>query len=716
MSDLLVRNLKGARFSIRSTSRTRQNQTWIPPDQSIEVAGRAIQGMVYISKIKNHNSIDEGFSNSVINIGLSIDKKSPYPPQQALEYHHYIRYERMLPSQRATYLDWLAGSRAETHYNEAYIRLYFYGLEHRFFLDPPSDEEGWIIIHEVERLIKVYTGVNGFSHAVREMTKFLEAAYGLIQPPEKIQPRFVPGDRLLPFDVSVGLAYQMERHKSLSADWVLSWYASHPRTNNLQMVAKRALPEFRVLFDQMFVGPIEWKYYVQPHAFDVSLFYQSGSSEFFGTVETPFDDMNGIEFDYYMDDLIESIVDDATSEMRRYSQFIGKDSMGRNSFEAYLLLPITIQSDFPIPAFEPLKKWCLNIIEKHGGQTTVDEILAQVFRVPSTRKNWRQLRDAEHVLSRISIGMVPFFYYELRTPQLGEPVFLTKMTMKVGDRIMDSEEYLLGMISVKIGAFIALSDGPFSEQEKEVLDVLIRSEITNQAEKKRIQIYLKWLERVPPTLPECRKLIKDVDEILHPRLRITALCMASIDGGTNPVKMKALKSLYRALQLPTDSIYSDLHDVATSGSIETIMSSLKVSEFPSSQNEQDVSIDQDQVASLMKETSQVSEILGQIFDEQDTQEGQDSKSTLDGLDAECSAFLYKLIERPIWSESDFHELAKQFQVMQQGVIETLNEWSYEQFGDALIDGDHDYELNSEIIQQLRTSNLENPPDRARRGA
>ena len=697
---------------IRSTSRTRQNQTWIPHDQSIEVAGRAIQGMVYISKIKYHHEFFEEFSNPVINIRLSVDKKNTYPPQQALEYH-YLRYERMLPSQRATYLDWLAGSRAETHYNVAYIRLYFYGLEHRFFLDPPSDEEGWIIINEVERLIKVYTGVNGFSHALREMTKFLEAAYGLIQRPEKIQPRFIPGDRLLPFDVSVGLAHQMEHHKTLSADWVLSWYASHPRTNNLQMVAKRALPEFRALFDLMLAGHIEWKYCMLPENMDVSLYYHSASTEFHVAVETPFDDMNGVEFNYDMDDLIESIVDDATSEMRRYSQFIGKDSMGRNSFEAYLLLPITIQSDFPIPAFEPLKKWCLNIINKHGGQTTMDEILAQVFRVPSARKNWRQLRDAEHVLSRISLSMVPFLFYEYRKPQLGEPVFLTKMTMKVSDQIMDSEEYFIVAISVKIAAFIALSDGPFTEEEKAVLDVLIQSEITNQAEKKRIQIYLEWLELVPPTLPGCRKLIKELDEIIYPRLRITALCMVSIDGGTNPVKMKALKSLYKALQLPTDSIYSDLHDVATSGSIATIMSSLKVSELSPSQNEQNVSIDHDQVSSLMKETSQVSEILGQIFEEQDTQEGQYSKSTLDGLNAECSAFLYKLIERPIWSKSDFHELVKQFQVMQQGVIETLNEWSYEQFGDALIDEDHDYELNSEIIQQLRTSDIENSHDRAR---
>lgn len=580
MSNLLAQNLKGATFASEYQGIHKRDHTWIPHDQSIEVAGRVIQGMVYISEKKNPDSIYEGFGNSVIYLGLSVDKDKTCTPQEDLN-HQYLKYEWMHPSHRAIYLDWLSGSRAETHYSEAYIRLYFYGLEHRFFLDPPSDEEGWIIINEVERLLKVYTGVNGFSHAVGEMADFLGVAYGIIQPIDKIQPRFLKGHLQLPFDVFIGVAYYMQHHKSLSPDWILSWYASNPRTRNLPLIAKRALPEFRVLFDLMFPTDIRWKYYLEQIDMDAYLYYHSGSKEFDITVTIPFKGVNAVEFRYDIYDLAESIVDYATSEIRRYSQFIAKDSLGRDSFEAYVLLPITIQKDFPVSGFETLKKWCLKIITEHGGQTTIDEVLSQIFRVPSTRNNWRPLRDAEHILSRISIGIVPFSYYEFRKPRLGEPVFLTKMTMKVSDQIMDSEEYLLGMISVKIAAFIALSDGPFTKQEKGVLDTLIQSAITNQSERKRIQIYVNWLELVPPTLPGCRKLIKELKEILYPRLRTAALCMFSVDSGTNPVKMKALKSLYKVLNFPTDTIYSDLHDVETSQSIASIMSSLKATELSS---------------------------------------------------------------------------------------------------------------------------------------
>ena len=50
---------------------------------------------------------------------------------------------------RATYLDWLAGGRADASYNPGYMFLYFYGLERRFLVDRPSDDEKREILDEV---------------------------------------------------------------------------------------------------------------------------------------------------------------------------------------------------------------------------------------------------------------------------------------------------------------------------------------------------------------------------------------------------------------------------------------------------------------------------------------------------------------------------------------------------------------------------------------
>ena len=45
-------------------------------------------------------------------------------------------------------------------------------------------------------------------------------------------------------------------------------------------------------------------------------------------------------------------------------------------------------------------------------------------------------------------------------------------------------------------------------------------------------------------------------------------------------------------------------------------------------------------------------------------------------------------------------LARQFELMQAGAIETLNEWSFDRFGDTLIEEYEGYELNPEVSTEL----------------
>ena len=39
--------------------------------------------------------------------------------------------------------------------------------------------------------------------------------------------------------------------------------------------------------------------------------------------------------------------------------------------------------------------------------------------------------------------------------------------------------------------------------------------------------------------------------------------------------------------------------------------------------------------------------------------------------------------------------------MQSGALETLNEWAFERFGDALIEEYEGYELNPDVVAELR---------------
>ena len=79
---------------------------------------------------------------------------------------------------------------------------------------------------------------------------------------------------------------------------------------------------------------------------------------------------------------------------------------------------------------------------------------------------------------------------------------------------------------------------------------------------------------------------------------------------------------------------------------------------------------------------------------------EDTDTAFTGLEPKHAAFLGELLTRSRWDEADMATLARQFELMQAGAIETLNEWSFDRFGDTLIEEYEGYELNPEVSTEL----------------
>ncbi len=71
------------------------------------------------------------------------------------------------------------------------------------------------------------------------------------------------------------------------------------------------------------------------------------------------------------------------------------------------------------------------------------------------------------------------------------------------------------------------------------------------------------------------------------------------------------------------------------------------------------------------------------------------------MDAQHVAFLREVSKRDSWDGADLAALAKRFRLTPAGALETLNEWSFERFDDLLIEEGDGYELNPDIVMQLR---------------
>ncbi len=151
---------------------THRQQGWVPKGQSVTIAGRTIDGMAYIGTPPRIDSSYYGEScRAYIDPSLSVarvgsDKSGDHMP-------YWPGYSSIPAVCRATYLDWLAGGRQDGTINPGYMFLFFYGLERRFLIEQPSDDEKQEIVAEVERLKSLFS--ENYS-AQRYLGEFIDLA------------------------------------------------------------------------------------------------------------------------------------------------------------------------------------------------------------------------------------------------------------------------------------------------------------------------------------------------------------------------------------------------------------------------------------------------------------------------------------------------------------------------------------------------------------
>ena len=674
---------------------------WIPPDGEATVAGRKIGGMVYLGS-DPHQEQWQTVGSPFIDPSLSVAEVAGDMSGETLDY--WPRYCDLHPKERASYLDWLAGGRSDSRYGQGYVFLYFYGLERRFFVDSPAEEERRKIVAETERLLSIY----GEHNSVRRyLGNFLDVACIELTSVTDIQPEFDLSCYELPLTLSVAVGHMVKAGQPLNADWLLSWYAAR-LGHTLRTPARRAFPEFqalfRLLFDERF--PNGMKIRVPKRCLQVS--YTAASGVFI----TEFDehlgklpDISGISKP--LND-VGQIVEDATDELDKYSRFLGRNPEGRDTIEAHALLPKRLWPMFPCAGMKDLLAWATEIIEK-GGLSPVEQVIKRFEGSIPEKIRKQQLTGVADALARLSIGMAPDPRFALRSPKLGEPIVLFQLPEGITELEEVDQTYKDILVSIALGSFIAHADGTVTKRERDALEAKINTANVSETERARLFANLQWMLEVPPDLTLFRRHLKDIPENTRHEFGQIALAMAAVDGVIDPGEIKAIEKLYKAMDLGTESVYSDLHALTSGDKPVTVRNAgeeeqgFAIPKPPARDNK--VVLDSERVASIMANTASVSSVLSDIFYDDGSEE--DLDETLEdggdrflGLDTKHSAFLGELLTRAHWAEAEFAALANQFRLMHAGALETVNEWSSEHFDDMLIDAYEGYTINQEIKAQL----------------
>ena len=691
------------------------HQGWVRKGQSVTIAGRTIDGMVYVGKPPRIGSTHYGEScRAYIDPSLSVAQVGS--DRNGVNMSYWPGYSNIPAVCRATYLNWLADGRQDGTIDPGYMFLFFYGLERRYLVEQPSEDEKQEIVAEVERL-KIL-----FSHnhsAQRYLGEFLNiaraAALGGFSTDDPTLKQAILENRSwdLPLLLKLALGGMISEGEALDSDWVLLWLLCYPE-RRLRTPAERCDEEFRALFKLKFGALHPDGLKVRAPRKMLAMMYRAASSEFNCSVNLSAKGGREAQIPNVSDlrspmQKAQKIADEAMDELDKFSRYLGRNPDGRGTIEAQALLPAELWSLFPSDELEKLKDWAREQVAA-GGLVPALDVISRLEGETPEKLGKRNLTGAADALARIGFGMAPDPRFSLRGPKIDEPVVIFELGEPVEQLEDVSPAYRTELFELALATFVAHADSKIVEAERRALREKIDavSGLT-ELERKRLHANLEWYLDVPPDMSWLRSKLKDADAEHHLALRAAVVAIAHADSVIQSEEVACIEKIYKALGIDAGLVYADLHagDVPDGPvRVKAAEAEAPGEQIPDELKAKAGSLDAARIAAIRNDTERVSSVLGEIFsaDEDVSDEAAATHalpSLMAGLDPKHAMLVEQIIQRDHWTDEEFDEIASKQGLMPSGALEVVNEWAFEKFDEALLDEYDGYDVSPDIADTLR---------------
>jgi uncharacterized tellurite resistance protein B-like protein len=349
---------------------------------------------------------------------------------------------------------------------------------------------------------------------------------------------------------------------------------------------------------------------------------------------------------------------------------------------------------------------------------TLESLTGRLQGMGPLSKN--QLLGLARVLETACIGMEPDILAGQAIPKLNAPVILfAALPQEANAR--SHHAYKAASLVVDLATSVARADGVVSDPEVQRLTEQIeRWEHLDAPSKQRLRAHLQWQLASPMPFSNLKPRLElvPVDE-----RRTVASFLAHIahaEGEVSVSEVKFLETVYRALQLDTQLVYSDLH-IQAGPTLSPVAQPQATTPRP---KKPALSLDVQRIAQMQKESEQVARLLSGIFADDEAAEavaapapevsldlpleesaragnGSSEEERPYGLDREHAAFLRLLLTHSSWSRAELSDVAADLELMLDGALELVNERMWDAFGTPLTEGDDPVELNSECVEKLK---------------
>jgi hypothetical protein len=680
---------------------------WILPGQVVELKKLTIDsGMFYLGEKRTAGKLST--ENCLIDPSLPV---APAGSGSTVGMTYWSRYDAISSANRRAYLDWLASGRCDPSASIGLVFLFFYGLEYRLFKEQAIGDRP-VLVAEVERLLGLYGSHHSFQGYAK---RFLEAARLTAADRSAIRPELTLDAPQygyeIPLDVRIWLGRKLADAQPLDADDALLWLAALP-DRGFRTPVTRCPEEFTTLWRLRFATKHPSGLKVSAPKGRIKATYRAASATFEVPLKGPHENLPDIGAISAPVKKLRDLVEACTVELEAFSRLVGKRPEARSGAQAALLLPQELAGSCPA--------WILlqDRAEKlFAGRLTASIPLADLFglaelphpapgRVPQATMN-----ELCRILDRAGVAFEPDRRYG--GPALDAAATVCAFQAQDGAPVdPERPDYRSFRGLVDITCLAAASDGTIAREEIETILIDLRNTTAlNPAERARLIGYACSIQLDPPKQQAVLKRLAASPLAEREACSRAALAAVMADGYAAPSEVKFLERLHRALSLPVEAIYTAIHRDAPNASKPTPGSlSNGVASAPhltDSAAIDAVAIDASRLDRIRRETQAVSDLLSGIFVDEaaekvDTEDSVAAGATIEpvardapasngpvfpGLDPVHGDLLAVLLASASTPRIAFDREARSRRLLPDGALETINEWAFDQWGDALLEGE-----------------------------
>jgi len=675
------------------------DKCWVPKGHPVTISGVTIsRGMVYVGSKLRAQQQYHGIDNCLINTNVKVARNTFGAHNDQMPY--WPSYSDIPPKHRRLYLEWLADGARDPSAYVGYVFLYFYGLERRLFLDQ-SKEDAADIVAEISRLLIIYGSNHSISRYLGDAVSF--SSLILDGTPTKPSGETSYSHHWeLPMDVRLYLGNKLKQGLSLSNADMLKWYLNHPN-KHLRTPATRLEKEFiammKVRLDTRYPdGPK-----IRMPKRNISVTYSASSSSFSADLSKLIGDIPDVAGLSAPIKATQKIADDVMNELDKLSRYLGRNPDGAGSAKATSLLPKELIHEFGGDYIKELQGWILAQLQSNNGAVTLAELIDKSTEHNGTKITKTIHKDVEQVMRSMGWNMLPAHSELIGTLKSEHKILLLPDTE--GGLAIDnpSVDYQLAIFELALGSYIAHADTRVLEVEVDHLSRRVE-DLSNlsKVERDRLHNYVKWLAIQKTDFGAIKRKLKTVDHRAKGAFANISIAIAAADGQIVPAEVKVLEAIYKSMGLDQQDLYSSLHSMSGAAVAKSSLGENAAKTAP-------IALDMDRVSATLHDTQKASTLLASIFEDDEPElnsepiiedlDVEKAEEVFPGLDGAHTQLLQELLERDEWPRADFELLAGSLKLMADGAMETINEWAFDLYDDAIIEDDDPLTIYRELISE-----------------